>query len=137
MGSYSPGNTAEKKWQFKTFLFLACLHLLFLVPFVRTYANTVFQAITLSEKNAPIERVFRAIEKQTGFYFIYNAGQVKQANPVTIDVSHATLEQTLAICFKNQPFAYTVVDNLIVVKPLIKHEIAAATIVSAQRFDTF
>src|SRR5579864_8809323 len=61
-------------------------------------AHRVNQHISLKETNAPLEKVFMAIEKQSSYYFVYNSAQLKQAKPVTINVNYATLEQDLSLC---------------------------------------
>jgi TonB-linked SusC/RagA family outer membrane protein len=85
----------------------ACLHV---------SASGLSQTISLSEKNAPLERVFKEIHNQTGLEFVYNTQMLAAANKVDIDVKAATVEQVLDICFKGQPFTYTVVDKVIIVK---------------------
>ena len=42
---------------------------------------------------------------------------MSNAKKITIDVSNGTLEQVLSICFKDQPFTYTIIEKTIVVKP--------------------
>jgi len=74
------------------------------------------QKITLSEKNASLEKVFRSIHKQTGFQFVYNDETISLAQKVTINVKDAQLDEVLNICFANQPLSYTLENNAIVVK---------------------
>ena len=96
-------------------------------------ANGNAQRITLSEKNAPLEKVFSAIERQTSFSFVYTDRIIGKAKKVSIHVNDASLEQVLDICFKNQPYTYTISDRFIVVKlkpnaslPLIQEPIDIA-----------
>jgi len=102
--------------------------LLFFVSALQLQANGIAQTITIREKDAPLDKVFKAIEKQSGYYFVYNAAQIKQARPVTIDVAHATLEQTLSICFKDQTLSYAIMDKLIIVKPKEKQHLSEPNI---------
>ena len=51
-------------------------------------AKTVSQTVTLSEKNAPLDKVFREIKKQTGYTFVYTAKQLAKATPVTLTVKN-------------------------------------------------
>ncbi|HWK07430.1 MAG TPA: SusC/RagA family TonB-linked outer membrane protein [Puia sp.] len=79
----------------------------------RGYAQTV----TLSEKNASLEKIFREVKKQTGYDFFYESKLLKEAKKVDITVSHASLEQVLTICFRDQPLSFSIVEKTILVKP--------------------
>jgi TonB-linked SusC/RagA family outer membrane protein len=89
-------------------LFTACL---------QVSAKGFGQIITLSEKNAPLEKLFGEIKKQTGYTFAYTESLLSQAKTVSIDIKNGTLEQVLTICFKDQPFTYAIIEKTIVVKP--------------------
>ncbi|HMK25591.1 MAG TPA: SusC/RagA family TonB-linked outer membrane protein [Chitinophagaceae bacterium] len=75
------------------------------------------QTISLSEKNAYLSEVFKKIERQTNYTFAYTGSQLSQAKRVTVEINNGTLEQVLALCFKDQPFTYTIIERTIVVKP--------------------
>ncbi len=79
-------------------------------------AEGMAQEITMSEKNASLEKVFRIIHAQTGFYFLYNNQEMKRAGKVTIDVHGAGLEEVLRQCFEGQPLTYTISDKTIVIR---------------------
>ena len=75
------------------------------------------QTISLSESNISLTEVFKKIEKQTDYTFAYTGRQLSQAKRVTLEINKGTLEQVLALCFKDQPFTYTIIEKIIVVKP--------------------
>src|SRR5260221_3659940 len=75
------------------------------------------QSITLSLKNAPLETVFKEIQKQAGFNFVYNNNLVQNTKRVDLEVKQATVEEVLKRCFKDQPLTYSIFDKTIVVKP--------------------
>lgn len=77
------------------------------------------QTVTLSVKGEPLERVFREIQTQTGFTFVYYKEDLQKAKPVDLQVSDAPIEDALAACFRDQPFTYTIVDKYVVVKQKI------------------
>ena len=60
--------------------------------------------VTLSLKNAPLEKVFVEVRKQTDFNFFYNVELLQHADLVTIDVQNVSLNHLLDLCFKNQMF---------------------------------
>jgi iron complex outermembrane receptor protein len=75
------------------------------------------QKISLSVKEAPLEKVFRAIQRQSGYSFWYNTKQLEKATKVTIDLKNASLEEALSKCFQDQPFDYSIVEQTVVIKP--------------------
>ncbi|MGV3641996.1 MAG: TonB-dependent receptor [Adhaeribacter sp.] len=75
------------------------------------------QSISISERNASLEKVFEAISKQSGYLFLYNDELLQQARPVTLELKDAPLEQVIKACFQNQPLTYSIVEKTIVVKP--------------------
>ena len=96
------------KMKLLTFLFFAgCLQL---------SANGFTQSITICGKNLPLQKVFRELEKQSGYQFFYNEKLIRQAERVSLDMKGAALESVLEECFKNQPFSYAIVEKTIVLK---------------------
>ena len=76
-----------------------------------------FSQVSLAEKNVPLRSVFKKIQKQTGFDFLYGSQLLQEAGNVSIDVSNVTLENALDLCFKGKPLSYTIIEKTIVVKP--------------------
>jgi len=91
---------------------LACLLMVvcFCIP---TKASA--QSISLSEKNANLETIFKSITKQSGYVFFYNYRLLEQSKPVTIELKQASLKDALDACFQNQPFTYTIQGKQITV----------------------
>ncbi len=79
-------------------------------------AKSISQTVTLSEKNAPLDKVFREIKKQTGYTFVYTAKQLAKSAPVTLSVKNTNIREVLDICFRNQPLIYTLMDDMVIVK---------------------
>src|SRR5690349_20428493 len=71
-------------------LFAACMNV---------YADGFAQKLTLSEKNASLEKVLRKIHVQSGYLFFYELDLLKKAHPVNIQVKDAALDEVLNICF--------------------------------------
>lgn len=83
----------------------------------KVYAGEPRQDITLSLRDATLDKVFKEIRKQTGYSFVYTETELQRANKVTIQVSNASLDNVLSLCFRNQPLTYTIVEKIVVVKP--------------------
>jgi TonB-dependent starch-binding outer membrane protein SusC len=98
------------------FLLAACL---------TAAATSKGQQVSLSLKNANLEKVFNEIEKQTGYNFIYVKEQLQRSNLVTIDVSNEKLSTVLSFIFKEQPLTYVISGEFVVIK---SKEVAAPKI---------
>src|SRR5882757_4486219 len=90
------------------FLLTACL---------QVSAKGHAQQITLSEKNAPLQKVFKQIQKQAPYDFLYNSELLQQAGKISIDVRNASIEQVLQLCLKDKPLTYVIIGKTIVIKP--------------------
>lgn len=82
---------------------------------LQTSANGFAQGITLNEKNAPVEKVFKEISRQTGYVFFYVDGLLNNTKKVTVVITNSSLDKTLALCFSQLPFTYSIVEKTIVV----------------------
>jgi TonB-linked SusC/RagA family outer membrane protein len=100
----------------KTLLVMKFTAIFLLVACLQVSANGYSQTFTLSESNAPLTKVFSKIEKQSGYLFWYNNALLQQARRVDVNVKDATLQQVLDICFKDQPFTYSIIESVVVIK---------------------
>ncbi|MDX1956280.1 MAG: SusC/RagA family TonB-linked outer membrane protein [Chitinophagaceae bacterium] len=74
------------------------------------------QKVSLTLRDAPLEKALKEIKRQTGLDLLYTVDVLQHARPVTIELRNADLRQALDQCFKEQPLTYTIVENVIVVK---------------------
>jgi len=72
--------------------------------------------ITINAKAASLETILKDIRKQTGYQYLFVDQWEQEAKKVDIFVTNATLEEVLDLCFKDQPFSYTIIKKMIVVK---------------------
>lgn len=79
-------------------------------------ARAYGQTVSLSLKNAPLERAFIEIKRQTGYSFVYTRAQLKNTIPITFQVKSSSLKEVLEECFRNQPLSYLIEDKYIVVQ---------------------
>jgi TonB-linked SusC/RagA family outer membrane protein len=89
--------------------------ILLLAACLQVSARSYSQTINLSEKNVPLEKIFRAIKAQSGYTFVYRDEWLGLADRVTLDLHNASIEEALDACFKNQPLAYRLVKKTVVV----------------------
>jgi len=100
----------------KILLIMRLTTLIILGAFLQVSATTYAQRITLNEKNASIANILDKILQQSGYQIVANANTLAKANPVDISVKNVTIEEALAISFKNQPFTYEVKDKMVIIK---------------------
>jgi TonB-dependent starch-binding outer membrane protein SusC len=96
--------------------------ILLTAAFLQLSARGLSQNVTLAFKDAPMEKVFREIEKQTGLGFLYTKRMLNDIPKVTINVKNAEVNDALKLCFKDVPLTFTIIEQTIVVKPVIKEE---------------
>jgi TonB-dependent starch-binding outer membrane protein SusC len=86
----------------------ACLHI---------QAAGYGQKISLSEKDVPIEQIFKKIQKQTDYKFLYTSQLLEGAPKVSIAVRDADIGEVLNLVFKEQRLDYEINESTIIVKP--------------------
>ncbi len=93
-------------------------------------ASVKAQTINLKFENAPIEKVFSAIEKQSGYIFWYDKVLLKSTTKINLKITNGNLKDALDQCFKDQPLEYQIVENTIVVKQKSKIKPETSTLKS-------
>ncbi|SEW35378.1 SusC/RagA family TonB-linked outer membrane protein [Chitinophaga arvensicola] len=71
------------------------------------------QTVNLSVRNAPLEKVCKEIEKQTGYYFVYGANLKASGKSVSVDLKDAPVGKALSKVFEGSSFQYEVIDKVI------------------------
>lgn len=71
--------------------------------------------VTISLRDVLVTEVFKEIEKQTSFRFLYRDELVKKAGMITITMRDATVEQVLNKCFDKKPLEYKIFKETIVI----------------------
>ena len=74
------------------------------------------EKITINLKSASLETVLKDIRKQTGYQYLFVDQWEQEAKKIDISVSNASLSEVLDLCFKDQPFSYTIIKKMIVIK---------------------
>ncbi|RQO70462.1 SusC/RagA family TonB-linked outer membrane protein [Pedobacter sp. KBW06] len=105
------------KLQFSAQLGLIMKLTFFLTTLVvmNVFASSYSQTVTYTGKDVPLEKVFSSIKKQTGYVFFYNFSLLRSAKPVTLNVVKAELSEVLLLCFRDQPFDYSIENKTIVI----------------------
>jgi len=103
--------------QTKTWLVMKMTAFLLLVACMQVTANGFSQKINLSIREGSLEKVFKEIQRQSGYSFWYKTHQLDKAPKVTLELKDAGLEEALKKCFESQPFEYVIVEKTVVIRP--------------------
>lgn len=104
-----------RKGRFSTLRYLMVVFS-FCFFYLPSSAEVSAPTITLTKKNSTLQEVFRAIQKQTDYAFVYNTEMMQKSKRVSIDVRNASLDHVLSLCFQDQPLTYKIVDKIVVVQ---------------------
>jgi TonB-dependent starch-binding outer membrane protein SusC len=105
----------KRKALSKTLLIMRFTTLILLSACLQVCAKGYSQ-ITLSETNVPLQKVFKEIQKQSGYDFLCSAELLKQAGNVTVKVNNVTLKQAVEECLKGKGLDYDVQEKTVIVK---------------------
>lgn len=86
-----------------------------------------YSQITLSEKNASLQKVFLEIQKQSGYDFVSTYETLKEAGNVTVNVRNVSLQKALEACLKGKPLTYVIIGKTVVVQPKKENYYTAST----------
>ena len=106
----------KRRQYLKTLLIMKLIAIFIFAAGLQVSATGFGQRITLSQNNVPLKNVFKEIVVQSGYQFFYKDRLLKKSSNVSLNVTDATVEEVLNICFKNQALSYTISDRIIVVK---------------------
>lgn len=114
--AFLPKNVGRPEIFSKTLRVMKLVTALLFVFCLQASATGISQTITYSGKEVSLEKVFKVIKEQTGYFVSYKMSQVRRATPVTIQSKDMPLEQFLHRVLQNQPLDYTLEENTIFIK---------------------
>src|ERR1700753_725156 len=98
----------HSRYLYKPLLIMKLTFILLVATFLQVSAATYAQKVTLNVKKVSIVKVFKQIQAQTNYDFLYNAADIKNAQPVSIDAENKPLAEVLDECLANEPFTYVI-----------------------------
>lgn len=100
----------------KTVLVMKLTSILILATALHVYAiGDAQEKITLSAKNESLEKVFSAVEKQTGYVFFFDEEILKNAKPVSIKAENLSIDKFLDAILLNQSLRYSFQNKTIII----------------------
>jgi TonB-dependent starch-binding outer membrane protein SusC len=79
-------------------------------------AASAQETISLSVNDAPLDSIFRQIQQQSLYRFVYTSEQLEGTHAVSIAVKNVTINKVLEICFKDQPLTYSIEVQFIILR---------------------
>ncbi|WP_213086870.1 SusC/RagA family TonB-linked outer membrane protein [Chitinophaga agrisoli] len=87
---------------------------LLLAGFLQVSASGYAQQVKLTGKQLSLQELFRQIERQTGYSFLYEKSIAKDSKPINIDLASAPLPDMLEHYLKDLSLTYKFFDNKII-----------------------
>src|SRR5690606_1136456 len=100
----------------RTFLIMKFTGILLFLFSMHVSAHSVAQQVTLKTQNVSLKEVFRELNKQTGYYFIYNENIVKSTTPITVNLQNAPLKAAFGDVLDNLTLSYTIKGKTIILE---------------------
>ncbi|HAP18162.1 MAG TPA: hypothetical protein DCR38_10440, partial [Butyricimonas virosa] len=94
--------------------------ILLFISFMQVSATLYSQndRVSIQVKGGLIEEVFRLIERQSNYVFVYNHEQVSRVKKLSLDFKNKSVAEVLDKCLKDSGLYYELLDNTIVIRDL-------------------
>lgn len=93
-------------------------------------AKSISQTVTFSGKEVSIDKVFAAIEKQTGYFVVWKTNMLPFSKPVSINASNQPLQSFLQDALRDQPFDYTIENQTIFIRMMSLRAIPRLSVIA-------
>ncbi|WP_256013963.1 SusC/RagA family TonB-linked outer membrane protein [Desertivirga xinjiangensis] len=81
-------------------------------------ASGLAQVVSMSYKNTSLEQVCLAVQKQTGYFFLYDKDVLKKAGNVTVNIKNLELNDALKAITAGKPLTYKIIDKTVIISEL-------------------
>lgn len=75
-----------------------------------------YAQISISEKNSSLIKIFKEIQKQSGYDFWYESAVLKKITNIDIDLKNVSLQRAIDECLKGKPLTYVIAGKTVVIK---------------------
>lgn len=83
---------------------------------IQVNAAVFSQNVSIHLKNASLQDVFKSIEKQTAYTFLYDVNEIKHVKNLSLSFDKAPISKVLSHCFLGNELDYKIVENTVLVK---------------------
>ena len=84
------------------------------------------QQVTLTLRDVPLQKVFKEIQNQTGYHFLYPYELLESAGNVSVKVKNASIEETLERCLIKTLLTFSIIEKTVVIKEKEKNALLIA-----------
>ena len=107
-----------RRWRMltKTLMVMKLTAIFILAVCLQVSATGFSQGVTLSFRNASLEKVFKEVKKQTGYSFVYTRELLEETDGVTIKTENLPVQEVLERCFQGKPLTFVIRDKFIIIK---------------------
>jgi TonB-linked SusC/RagA family outer membrane protein len=110
-------NPARGRTLSKT-LMIMNLTAMLLLSVCLTVSATGYGQISLSEQRAPLQKVFKAIQKQSGYDFLCTYELLEKAGNVSVNVRNVSVQSAIEATLQGKGLTYDIQGKTVVIKPL-------------------
>ena len=100
----------------KKFLLMRLTTILLLLAFLNVKANSYSQKVTLSEKNASLEKIFSELSKQTNYKFVYTKAEIDKGIKIDLNVKGRDIPMCLKSVLRDSRSDILFLKNYVVIK---------------------
>jgi TonB-dependent starch-binding outer membrane protein SusC len=106
---------ANRIGESKTVMVMKLTTIFLLGIMLQVSAKSNAQTVTYKAKNELLAKLFAEIERQTGFIFFYRNDDIKNINPVTVELNNADLRHSLELILKDQPLTFEMEEKTVLI----------------------
>jgi TonB-linked SusC/RagA family outer membrane protein len=110
---FNPG--IDSNLRYRIFMRIHLVIIFTTIAFLQASATSYAQKLNVSKQNVRLVSIFKEIQNQSDYDFVYSNRLLKKAAAVSISLHDASVEEVLDACFKNQPFTYKIENKTIVI----------------------
>lgn len=93
-----------------------------LIVFPTFFSICISQTVTFSANKVPLKEVMTLVEKQTGYFFVYNEPLIADAPAISISAKNLPLQQFLKKVFEEQSIEFSIKRKTILLSKKIKQD---------------
>lgn len=92
------------------------------------FAMASSQTLTFTVKDATLKDVFRLIEKNSDYRFLYKSDEVRDIHNLSLNVNNESVDDILLQCLQDTHLVYEKDENLIIIKRQLQENVASVLI---------
>ena len=101
---------------YKPLFVISITLILLLMAFAKANAVPGVQKITIRAERTALKEILKNIRLQTGYDLLYNEDDLKSAEPVTLQLDHASLKQAMDASLNGQTLTYSIHNKTILIE---------------------